>query len=402
MQAFYPPTLKHRLVLAALLCLVLLAHLLGLYALSNQWPSQPGARSQLSLQWQATAPPETTAAAAAAPAQAATRKTTPPRPPRSMPEAGFYAPGPAPEATPSETDPVAVSETPTDDAPVAQTQEPAPAPVPEAATASNAEPVEPVATPPEPTQATAPPPTPTPTEPTVASPPPAPVAAANSTVPAWLTQARFVWPRSGVFQYDVVGESKGLRFNANGELAWQHDGVNYQMKLDISHMLLGSRTQTSVGQLGPQGLQPKRFGDKNKQEVAAHFERDKGLVVFSANSTPQALQLAAQDRLSLFAQLAALLAGSPELRQAGQQLNFQVVSAKSAEVWSFQVANSETLKLPVGTLTALKVSRLQQQNHDQTADMWLSPAHGYLPVKVRIAQSNGDVLEQSLRKVVGP
>ncbi|MFN6061145.1 MAG: hypothetical protein ACK422_12670, partial [Burkholderiales bacterium] len=76
MQAFYPPTLKHRLVLAALLCLVLLAHLLGLYALSNQWPSQSGARSQLSLQWQATAPPATTAAAA--PAQAATRKTTPP------------------------------------------------------------------------------------------------------------------------------------------------------------------------------------------------------------------------------------------------------------------------------------------------------------------------------------
>jgi len=50
----------------------------------------------------------------------------------------------------------------------------------------------------------------------------------------------------------------------------------------------------------------------------------------------------------------------------------------------------------------LKVSRLPLQNHDQTADMWLSPAHGYLPVKVRIAQSNGDVFEQNLRKVLGP
>ncbi|NCV63603.1 MAG: DUF3108 domain-containing protein, partial [Betaproteobacteria bacterium] len=238
-----------------------------------------------------------------------------------------------------------------------------------------------------------------PTEPVV--PAPSPVTADNNLAPAWLSQARFVWPRSGVFQYDVVGESKGLRFNANGELVWQHDGVNYQMKLDISHMLLGSRSQTSVGQLGPQGLQPKRFGDKYKQEVAAHFERDKGLVVFSANSTPQPLQVAAQDRLSLFAQLAALLAGSPELRQAGQQLSFQIVSSKSAEVWTFQVGQSEVLNLPMGQLTALKVSRLPLQNHDQTADMWLSPAQGYLPVKVRIAQSNGDVLEQSLRKVVG-
>jgi hypothetical protein len=228
------------------------------------------------------------------------------------------------------------------------------------------------------------------------------VTADTLAAPPWLTQARFVWPQPVKFQYDVVGESKGLRFNASGELLWQHDSVNYQMKLDISHMLLGSRIQTSVGQLGPQGLQPKRFGEKNKQELAAHFEREKGQVVFSANSTPQALQVAAQDRLSLFAQLAALLAGSPELRQPGQQLSFQIVSSKSAELWSFQVADSELLNLPAGKLTALKVSRLPLQNHDQTADMWLSPAHGYLPVKVRIAQSNGDVFEQNLRKVLGP
>jgi hypothetical protein len=34
--------------------------------------------------------------------------------------------------------------------------------------------------------------------------------------------------------------------------------------------------------------------------------------------------------------------------------------------------------------------------------MWLSPAHGYLPIKVRIAQSNGDVMEQNLSKVQAP
>ncbi|MFM7802755.1 MAG: DUF3108 domain-containing protein [Limnohabitans sp.] len=375
---------------------MLLIHLMGLKALSVMWPTHAGSASPLSLQWQATAPPSPPETAAPA---AATRQARPPRPLRDAPKEGFYAPDPAAETTSSEPEPVAVSQTPTDDAPVAQTQEPAPVPAPEAATASSAEPFEPVATPPEPTQATDPPATPAPTaHPASAAPP---LTTDNTTAPTWLSQARFVWPRSGVFQYDVLGESKGLRLNANGELVWQHDGVNYQMKLDISHMLLGSRSQTSVGQLGPQGLLPKRFGDKYKQEVAAHFEREKGQVVFSANSTPLTLQVAAQDRLSLFAQLAALLAGSPQLRQAGQQLNFQVVSAKSAEVWSFQVANSETLKLPVGDLTALKVSRLPLQNHDQTADMWLSPAHGYLPVKVRIAQANGDVLEQSLRKVVG-
>ena len=395
MQAFYPPTLKHRLALAALLLLVLFVHLAGLRALSVAWTTQAGDSPRLSLQWQAAAPP--VVASAAAPTLAPPRKPAKPRPARSAPEEGFYAPSPEPASVTNEAEPAASTEAmPSEEAAVAQTETAAPE------DAVNSEP--PVDTADklnETTQAAAPD-TPPPAETPVPAPVPAPLTADTLAAPAWLTQARFVWPQPVKFQYDVVGESKGLRFNASGELLWQHDSVNYQMKLDISHMLLGSRIQTSVGQLGPQGLQPKRFGEKNKQELAAHFEREKGKVVFSANSTPQALQVAAQDRLSLFAQLAALLAGSPELRRPGQQLSFQIVSSKSAELWSFQVADSELLNLPAGKLTALKVSRLPLQNHDQTADMWLAPAHGYLPVKVRIAQSNGDVFEQSLRKVVGP
>ena len=395
MQAFYPPTLKHRLALAALLLLVLFVHLAGLRALSVAWTTQAGDSPRLSLQWQAAAPP--VVASAAAPTLAPPRKPAKPRPSRSAPEEGFYAPSPVPASALNEPEPAASTEAmPSEEAAVAQTETAAPE------DAVNSEPPLDTADKLNETTQSAAPDAPPPAETPVPAPVPAPLTADTLAAPPWLTQARFVWPQPVKFQYDVVGESKGLRFNASGELLWQHDSVNYQMKLDISHMLLGSRIQTSVGQLGPQGLQPKRFGEKNKQELAAHFEREKGQVVFSANSTPQALQVAAQDRLSLFAQLAALLAGSPELRQPGQQLSFQIVSSKSAELWSFQVADSELLNLPAGKLTALKVSRLPLQNHDQTADMWLAPAHGYLPVKVRIAQSNGDVFEQSLRKVVGP
>ena len=232
---------------------------------------------------------------------------------------------------------------------------------------------------------------------------PAPLAISPTTeAPPWLAQARFVWPASTQFIYDVIGESKGIRFHADGDMLWRHDGKNYEMRLEIRHFLLGSKTQTSVGQLSAQGLQPKRFGDKYKQEVAAHFDRDKGQLIFSASSSPQPLLPAAQDRLSLFAQLPALLAGTPELRQSGQQISFQVVAAKSADIWTFQVDKQETLQLPIGPVSAWKLSRVFKGTYDQTADVWLSPAYGYLPVKVRIAQSNGDVLEQNLSKVQVP
>ena len=220
--------------------------------------------------------------------------------------------------------------------------------------------------------------------------------------PPWLPQARFVWPASTKFIYDVIGESKGIRFHADGDMLWRHDGKNYEMRMEIRHFLLGSKSQTSVGQLSAQGLQPKRFGDKFKQEVAAHFDRDKGQLIFSASSNPQPLLPAAQDRLSMFAQLPALLAGSPELRHSGQQISFQVVAAKSADIWTFQVDKQETVQLPIGAVSAWKLSRVFKGSYDQTADVWLSPAYGYLPVKVRIAQSNGDVLEQNLSKVQAP
>ncbi len=185
-------------------------------------------------------------------------------------------------------------------------------------------------------------------------------------------------------------------------MLWQHDGQQYQLRQEVRHLLLGSRSQTSIGQLTEQGLQPSRFGDKFKQEVAAHFERSKGVVSFSANTPSQPLQEGAQDRLSLFFQLAALMEGNPEMRQPGHRLQLQVASARSAEVWAFAVDKRETLKLPIGLLPSLKLVRLPVQQYDQTVEIWLSPGHAHLPVRVRVVQTNGDVLEQFLRKLEKP
>jgi len=124
---------------------------------------------------------------------------------------------------------------PATDSPAAASAGPADAPLPAQEPVQAAAPLEPAA---------AVEPVPAPADSVSST--PAPAVTDNGGAPAWLSQARFVWPRPGTFQYDVIGESKGIRFNANGELVWLHDGVNYQMKLDISHLLLGSRSQTSV------------------------------------------------------------------------------------------------------------------------------------------------------------
>jgi hypothetical protein len=53
-------------------------------------------------------------------------------------------------------------------------------------------------------------------------------------------------------------------------------------------------------------------------------------------------------------------------------------------------------------LDSLKLHRLPRNEYDQKIDMWLSPAHGYLPARLRITQANGDVIEETLKSVRKP
>jgi hypothetical protein len=394
MQAFYPSPPRHTLALVLLGVLVLLLHGVGLHGLSSAWPGLKPAATPVRVQLQIPAQAPTLTPRVAEPTPA--RRASKPRPAASSaPSTTAVLDTPATPEASKEAAPAAPVEAPQPDVVAgaqdnsAQAEDNAAAGTDNAATAPMTEP--PV------TEKTA-----TPPLPPVSSPDTTAAQTTASSSNAWLSQAVFLWPAPSKLWFEVVGQSKGIRYSADGDIVWQHDGSNYQMRQEVRHMLLGSRSQTSVGALSLQGLQPLRFGDKYKQEVAAHFERDKQRISFSSNAPSQTLQDGAQDRLSVLAQLASLMAGSPHLRQAGQALQLQVAAPRSADVWSFVVEKQESLKLPIGSLPTLKLSRMPLLTHDQTVEIWLSPSHGYLPAKVRISQSNGDVLEQLLRKVETP
>jgi hypothetical protein len=218
-----------------------------------------------------------------------------------------------------------------------------------------------------------------------------------------LTQATaFRAPESALLKYQVLGQAKGLNYWASAELAWQQDGQTYDSRLTVSAFLLGSRTQTSKGTLGPEGLMPTRFGDKNRSELAAHFQRDKGIISFSANSPDAPLLKGAQDRLSVVIQIGSLLAGDPARFPLGTMLSFQTVSQREAEVWHFLVEKEELLQLPFGEINAIKLNRKPRREFDQQIELWFAPTLGYLPVRLRITNANGDFVDQLLNKAEKP
>lgn len=309
------------------------------------------------VRWIAADPPAVTRVKPAPPAASGPRPVTRPAPPKALPP-----PPPTPAAA------VATAEAPSAETPALATEAStpvdvaqAPAPLPELE-ASNATPV--------------------------------PLAAERPTAASLPKAAP---PPSAHLDYDVQGTAKGIRYQASGELHWTVKDGRYDARMEVRMFLLGSRVQTSVGTLGPEGLRPERFADIRRGERAAHFERDSGRIRFSSNAPTVELQPGAQDRLSLFLQLAGLLQASP--RKEGDVIDFQVAGTGGAETWRFEVGPEETLALPAGDIVARRVVRHPRDTYDTQVEMWFAPALHHLPARLRLTQANGDVADQLLRRL---
>jgi hypothetical protein len=225
--------------------------------------------------------------------------------------------------------------------------------------------------------------------------PAAPPALAHATMPLPPAMA----PPSAALAYDVVGNVRGIGYSAQATLDWTLEAGRYDARMAVRLPLMGSRVQTSAGRVGPTGLLPERFADKARSERAAHFDHTEQRIRFSANTPDAELMPGAQDRLSVFLQLAARLNAAPERVQAGQVIELQVAGTTDAEPWRFRVGEEETLNLPAGAQRTRQLVREARQPRDSQVELWLATGLQHLPVRIRIVQHNGDQLDQQLSRL---
>ena len=209
-------------------------------------------------------------------------------------------------------------------------------------------------------------------------------------------------PASARLDYRMTGSAKGLTYHAQGELVWQNAGGSYHARMTVKALFVGARTMSSTGQVGAEGLAPTRFSDKSRSEVAAHFEPDKGQISFSANTPTVPWVQGAQDRVSVFLQLGGMLAGNPAAFPAGSSISTLTVGPRGADPWTFVVEGPELLALPFGETATVKLSRQPRREYDQKVEIWFAPALGYLPVRSKITQANGDFVDQQLSGLTSP
>jgi len=212
----------------------------------------------------------------------------------------------------------------------------------------------------------------------------------------------FVVPGSIRLNFDATGKRGRFDYKAMGTLTWLQDGSGYDMKLEMGDWILGKRVLSSTGKLGAEGLAPTRFSDKFRSERAAHFDRKQHRITFSANTPQATLAPGAQDQLSIFAQLASMVAGDPLGFPIGTQVDVQTAGPRDADLWVFVVEREEMLYLPGGQVPALKLVRKPGKQYDQTVELWLAPELAYLPARIRITFANGDYLDQQWRSSSAP
>jgi Protein of unknown function (DUF3108) len=220
---------------------------------------------------------------------------------------------------------------------------------------------------------------------------PSPATPATISGDSGLPPPAFTALQSGQHSYKVIVTKNGNSTEGKARITWQQDGEKYALELSISAPIELLNYKSS-GTLSPQGLMPLDFYDKTvfKSTVAAHFVYAQNKITFSTTPNETELIPGAQDRNSVFMQIAGLLAADPARYTPGTTFSIQIVNAREAESWLFTVNEPETLNLENGSQIAMRLTRNPRREFDRKIELWFVPAMNYLPVRYRLTEPNGD------------
>lgn len=203
------------------------------------------------------------------------------------------------------------------------------------------------------------------------------------------------WAPSGSIMYEVLRGEGGLKLG-EAEHTWQQNGRDYEMRLvlettGLAAMLYSFRyEQHSRGRVVDGRLEPALFSvdQQGKERESAIFNWSASEVVLDrrGRNRAHAVKAGDQDVLSVWHYFALLGDEAPPDALG-------VVTNRTATETAIVVESDERISLPLGEFQTKRVT-LRARTGRLTIELWLSPAHGMLPLRVLMTDDKGEVLDQ--------
>ena len=154
----------------------------------------------------------------------------------------------------------------------------------------------------------------------------------------------------------------------------------------------------SSGHITERGLQPRRFeagrGADDPRRVSADFEWGQSRLTIKHDGREEVLALPAgtQDRLSVMYQF--MFIDVDKL----QHLEIALTNGRRLSKYFYAVTPGVEIDTALGRLQTLHLIRRSDPGNPQT-EIWLSPAHANLPVKMVVIEEDGARYEQTITRL---
>ena len=143
----------------------------------------------------------------------------------------------------------------------------------------------------------------------------------------------------------------------------------------------------STGRLTASGLRPDFFGTERlrsgkTEAAAAKFDWNAQTMTYGEPPRSVELPANAQDLVSFMYQLGLL-------PLAPGRIELPITNGWKLERYELEIGIEEQLQTPFGTLRAVPVKQLRRPGQE-SIELWLAPAHRWLPVRIRFFDREGE------------
>jgi len=203
------------------------------------------------------------------------------------------------------------------------------------------------------------------------------------------------WPGKLRLEYEVTASRGPFSISGESVLAFERSGTAYTIAVDTDAAMLFHARQTSRGTIDASGLRPSEFVETrgSRTPQTASFDWNAKVVQFSA--APDSLaptQAGLQDRVSLLLQLAL----HERAAKAEGPIEIPVAGARRIGPYKLERRGLETVKVPVGTVEAVRIERAMTDDQDRL-EAWFAASWCGLPVRIRYTDRKGGVIDHRMR-----